>query len=384
MKKIVIAMALMAANMLACTSVFINKGDYSVVGRSMDFGMNMGFNVYMGYIGQENTTDIVVDAGKIPDDARLSWKNQYGFAGRSAFNTPIIVDGLNTEGLSVAILYLPGATYPDYNPSDSRQALSIYDLSNYVLGNAKNVDEARRLIEDAQVVNAAIEAGNGVYATNLPIHHILRDKDGNTLVVEFHDKKINLYEGEEYRVVTNAPQLYWQIDNAKQYASLKITNTHANAEFENRMINYKEIYNFPGMRAEQTALMGLPADYTPPSRFVRAQVLVDNMPAPQNRAMAYNQAQSIINTVIVPPLSEGDVTLWTSIQDLKELKYIVKDLIYHNPDGSLYAFDPTEGYRVFDLNNIDFKTVPMTGAASIQVTPPAAVKKIVDVTKPVQ
>lgn len=378
MVKILLASTLFISGLLACTSLFVNKGDYHIVARSMDFGMNMGFNEFMGYIGQENTSDIVVNADKIPVKSLQSWKNKYGFAGRSAFNTPIIVDGMNTEGVSVAILYLPGATYPDYDAKDKRKVLSIYDLSNYVLSQAKNVKEARKLIEEVQLVNGAIEAEKGMFLTKLPIHHVIRDKSGDTLVVEFEDQKINLYEGKDIPVVTNEPKLKWQFENAKKYQSLNIDNTKQNPEFKERFIDYSNIFKNPHMRPEQTALMGLPADYTPPSRFVRGQVLMDNMPAPKNGAMAQYQAESVLNSMIVPPLSTNDVTLWVTIQDLDTGVYMVKDLLYYNPDRSLYSFGLDNSYRIYRLKDLDFSTIPTTGAETIDVTPKEEIKKVID------
>lgn len=84
MVKIFLASTLFISSLLACTSLFVNKGGYHVVARSMDFGMNMGFNEYMGYVGQENTSDVVVNADKVAVKSLQSWKNKYGFAGRSA------------------------------------------------------------------------------------------------------------------------------------------------------------------------------------------------------------------------------------------------------------------------------------------------------------
>jgi len=344
----------------------------------MDFGMNMGFNEGMGYVGQKNTTDVVVNADKIPTDALSKWQHKYGFAGRVAFDTAVVVDGMNTEGLGAALLYLPGASYPSYDPKDKRDALSIYDLSNYVLSQAKNVEEAKKLIEEVQIVDGAIEATDGVFLTNIPIHHVFRDKSGDTLVVEFENKKLNLYHSKDIPIVTNSPGLDWQFENAKKYESLKVTNTKPNPEFEDRFIDYKNIYNDPNMRVDQTALLGLPADYTPPSRFVRSKVLLDNMPVPTNRELARYQAVSVLNSSVVPPVTLTDVTLWVTIQDLDKGVFMVKDLLYYNPNGSLYAFGAANGFRVYDLNDLDFSKIPEVGAKTIDITPKKDVKKIID------
>ncbi len=107
----------------ACSDIFINHPNAHIEARSMDFGMNIAMNDTFGFIGQKNTTDIVIDAEKIPVKSLTSWTNKYGYWGRYAFHTPKVDDAMNTEGLSISGLYLDTYTqYPVYNP---RQAPCI-------------------------------------------------------------------------------------------------------------------------------------------------------------------------------------------------------------------------------------------------------------------
>jgi len=129
-------------NVLACSDVFINKGGYHVEARTLDFLVNIAFEDKIGFIDQENTTDVVIDADRIPSKQLTSWKNKYGFFGRAAFNGQKIIDGMNTQGLSVSILYLPGSKFPAFNPKDQKPVLAIYDLAPYLLSQAANVNEA--------------------------------------------------------------------------------------------------------------------------------------------------------------------------------------------------------------------------------------------------
>jgi len=57
---------------------------------------------------------------------------------------------------------------------------------------------------------------------------------------------------------------------------------------------------------------------------------------------------------------------------------MVKDLLYYNPNGSLYAFGAANGFRVYDLNDLDFSKIPEVGAKTIDITPKKDVKKIID------
>src|SRR3990167_9665800 len=90
----------------ACSDVFINTGGYHIESRTLDFLVNIAFEDRIGFIGAENQTDIVLDADKIPTKQLAKWKNKYGYFGRAAFNGSKIIDCMNTQGFSVAILYL--------------------------------------------------------------------------------------------------------------------------------------------------------------------------------------------------------------------------------------------------------------------------------------
>src|ERR1700722_11787123 len=115
MKTLMITLSIFSAftfPLLACSDVFINKGGYHIEARTLDFLVNLAFQEKMGFIGDENTTDVVIDADQIPTSQLATWKNKYGYLGRAAFNGEKMIDGMNTEGLSIAILYLPGTKYP--------------------------------------------------------------------------------------------------------------------------------------------------------------------------------------------------------------------------------------------------------------------------------
>jgi len=131
----------LAQTAVACSDIFVNHAGTHIEARSMDFGMNIALDDAFGFIGQENTTDVVLDAEKIPVQRLTSWKNQYGYWGRRVFNTSKVDDAMNTEGLSISGLYLDGYTqYPEYNPADKRPVLAVFDMINFLISQAKNVD----------------------------------------------------------------------------------------------------------------------------------------------------------------------------------------------------------------------------------------------------
>ena len=78
-----------------CSDVFINTNGYHIVARTFDFLVNLAIQDKIGFIGDENTTDIIIDAEQIPTSQLATWKNKYGYFGRAAFNGEKIVDGIN-------------------------------------------------------------------------------------------------------------------------------------------------------------------------------------------------------------------------------------------------------------------------------------------------
>ncbi|WP_440617718.1 hypothetical protein [Cysteiniphilum sp. 6C5] len=132
---------------LSCTDIFINKSPFHVTARTLDFPLKLytqsfetyswyqklfqtdinlthitsrAFGFYTGYLDVDNTTNLIANRDKVPKDKLAHWQNKYGFFGRLGFIGYTLTDGINTQGVSIAALYLPGSSYPKYNPHDRR------------------------------------------------------------------------------------------------------------------------------------------------------------------------------------------------------------------------------------------------------------------------
>ncbi|MBA3813212.1 MAG: linear amide C-N hydrolase [Alphaproteobacteria bacterium] len=379
MKKLIIALALttsVPSHTLACSDVFINKGGYHIEARTLDFLVNLAFQEKLGFIGAENTTDVVLDADKIPASQLATWTNEYGYVGRAAFNGEKIIDGMNTEGLSVAILYLPGTIYPAYDEADKKPVLAIYDVAAFLLSQTKKVSEALDLIRSHQLVQSAVREKEGIFIKDLPIHFVIRDKNGESAVIEFIDGQTIIYE-KAGDVMTNAPSFDWQLKNATYYDSLRADNKTPNKKFDAKFQNYKEIYKSSSYKGEAN-LMGMPGDFTPPSRFARGQVLLNNFPTPDSRQVALYQATALNDSLSVPVLKGAAPTLWSTIKDLDDRVYYVKNIVLFQGDRSLYPMPITSSYTPIDLKELNFKVPGATFLQmKIQPTNKNDVKKII-------
>jgi choloylglycine hydrolase len=342
----------------ACSDIFINHPNAHVEARSMDFGMNIAMGDTFGFIGQNNTTDVIIDADKIPVKSLTNWTNKYGYWGRNAFNTSKVDDAMNTEGLSVSGLYLDQYTqYPAYDVKDTRPVLGVFDLPNFIISQARNVDEAVALIRSHQIVQSAVKIRPGIFLKNTPLHLVLRDKTGKSAVVEFVGGRTLIYENAG-NVMTNSPTYPQQLEMVKKYDALNVDNDNS--------------------------LTGMPGGFDSPERFARGYILTKNLSVPASTQEALYQADFIISSCSVPYFGRPGSgyrsnTIWKVLKDLDNGVVYTDNVVYYQ-GGSKIA--PTHvangGYVIIDLKTIDFTKIPIEFAGwTIQPTPKKNIVKII-------
>lgn len=369
-----------------CTNIFINKGGYHVEARSMDFPINMGTELLMGFVGQKNTSNPVVDADQIPAGQLTSWTNKYGYVGRGAFNTAVVMDGMNTEGLSISILYLPGSEYAPFKAADKRPVLSALEIGTFFLSQAKTVKEAHQLLDAHQIVAWAIEGAPGMFIKNVPVHYSVRDKTGDSMVIEFIGGEVKIYHSAG-NVMTNAPAYDWQLNYAKQYSSINVSAEKPNEAMAQFVPQYNELYG-EALRPAVLNFMGIPGDYSPSSRFAKCTVLLDNLYAPNSSAEAVYQASIILNSAVVPYTPGNSpktkittTTLWCVIKDLDNSVMRFLDLAFFQADQKILPMPVENGYKPLDLKSINFNAVPDEFAQKTITTNTRKDIKVVDVTQ---
>ena len=176
-------------------------------------------------------------------------------------------------------------------------------------------------------VKAAI-AQKRIWAPDVPsfggaptAHVALHDTTGQNLVLEFVGGEQKIYDNPN-GVMTNAPTFDWQIINLSNYLNLKADNAPATK------IGPLQLKP-PG---QGSGFLGMPGDWTPPSRFVRTTALVRYADQPTDAAHAINLSEHILNAVDIPlgairEVIDGkvysDYTQWALIKDLsnKRLYY---------------------------------------------------------------
>ena len=164
----------------------------------------------------------------------------------------------------------------------------------YLLGTCADVKEAVGAAAAVRV-GAVIQKNMGFVP---PCHYIVHDAAGQCVVLEYIDGELKVHD-DPLGVVTNSPTFDWHVTNLRNYVNLSVTNV---PPVELAGIKFLGLGQGSGM-------LGLPGDFTPPSRFVRA-VAFSRRPCPWQRpAKASCKRSIILNQFDIPKgAARGDGT----------------------------------------------------------------------------
>jgi choloylglycine hydrolase len=295
----------------ACTGIQLVAKDGGVVAaRTLEFGFDLKSNVMIVPAG-------TVFTGTLPDGGKgIRYKTKYGFVGANALGMKAIVDGVNDQGLYVGLFYFPGyASYPAATKDNAARAMAPHEYANWLLGNFATVAEVKANFNKVALVPVVLD----VLKQPAPVHFVVHDRSGKTVVIEPINKTLKLYD-DPLGVMTNSPTFDWHMTNLRNYVNLTATNVPP--------------IGLGGIKLAQlgqgSGLRGLPGDFTPPSRFVRAVAFSQSALPSDTATQAVLQAFHILNNFDIPYGAVRDVqngvvhaeyTTWTSVSDLKNLRW---------------------------------------------------------------
>ena len=306
-----------------CTDLrLIRLPGMHVSARTMDFAVELGSQVCVVPRGQEWSS--VATGTDVP---ALTWTNALGFVAMNAFGLPAkFCDGLNEAGLSIGTLRLPETRMPTTAPTSGTVAIDFISIAAWLLGTCSTVSDVRAALASVEIWNPPLRqlvpAGQSLpaFAEKLadwsPTEHLVfHDAQGGDLVVEFVDGQMHLYDN-PVGVLTNSPTFDWHLTNLRNYVHL--TNVNANP------VTLAGFTVTP--TGNGTGLVGIPGDVTPPSRFVRATMVVEVCDTAASARDAVNQALHSLDPVCVPRhvVAEGDYTQWSVARDHDNRVYYVR------------------------------------------------------------
>lgn len=318
----------------ACTGITLKSDDGAVVyGRTLEWG---AFDLKSRAVVIPRNVSFT---GKTPDRRPgYQWKSRYGAVGIDVLEKMIVADGMNEKGLAVGLFYHPGyASYQAYMKNRDTKTICPTDVPQYILTQFATVDEVREGMKEIRVV-PVVEPALGF---SVPAHYIVTDLSGKAIVIEYLNGQCVIVDN-PIGVLTNAPDFRWHMTNLRNYINLspvalpgkKIGN-----------INFKPLGAGSGM-------IGLPGDFTPPSRFVRAVAFSKTARPTQSGEEATYEVFRILDNFNVPvgavegtgdsAVSEmRSATVWTSVSDTRS-----RCFYYHTQHN--------RRVRKIDLKAIDF------------------------------
>lgn len=238
--------------------------------------------------------------------------------------------------------YFPDfAQYAVYDSSKSENAMSVGDLMQWMLSSFKTVDEIVANLKSVTVVNVDnIDFGGAA----LPFHFKIVDPSGNSKIVEIvNNGEIKVYDP-YIGVITNSPSYDWHIINQRNYLNLSASPTSPMS------IDSYNLKPFGG----GSGLIGMPGDFTPPSRFVRAAAFTASCRPLETAMDAVFESFRILDNFNIPlgaqvpkehlPKDIVSATQVTSSSDLKNKVYY-----YHTMWN--------RQIRKIDLKAIDFASI---------------------------
>ena len=251
-------------------------------------------------------------------------KSHYAIIGIAAGidEYPLYYDACNEKGLAIAGLNFSGnAVYQEYK--EGMINVTPFELIPYILGCAGSVGEARKLLEEINLVNIN-------FADELPLsplHWMLSDNSGEAIVVEPLAEGLKIYDN-PVGVLTNNPPFDKQLFYLNNYRHLSNKNPANTFGGDIDLDEYSR-----GMGG-----IGLPGDLSSSSRFAKVAFTRANSYSDVDEASSVSQFFHILGSV---EQQNG----CTFINDPDLYEYTIYTSCYNTNDGVLY-------YRTYDNSQI--------------------------------
>jgi choloylglycine hydrolase len=305
-------MATAAQTASACTGIRLTAADGTVIyARTMESALDFQSNMIIVPRGKEYSGMLMEKM------SGLAWTTKYVFVGPNVFGMPYVCDGLNEKGLAVGhFVFTNFATYQKREAGDAGRTIDCAEVGTFLLGTCQSVPAAIAALQSVRVIQAGITPEQR--AANA-YHYYLHDAEGRSAVLEYVDGQLKVHDN-PLGVVTNSPTFDWHMTNLRSYIHLNPENATP-VTFSNVKIS---------SLGQGTGLLGLPGDFTPPARFVRAVTFTHAAFPSATAGECVEKAFHLLNQFDLPAGAirshEGgklsyEFTNWTTAADMKHRRY---------------------------------------------------------------
>ncbi len=268
----------------ACSRILYEGSDsLYVVGRSLDWKTPIPTNLYVYPRG-------IHKKGSDRPGA-IEWDSRYGAVYAVGYDGGI-TEGMNEKGLVVNGLFCKGTVY-ESEATSSRPPISMSMFIGWLLDCNATVEEVKDVLRrhDFSLSGATFDGG-----TASTLHWGVTDATGRSIIFEFDNGTINIFEMGDYRAMTNDPQ--WPSMTA--------------------------IVDYWQKKGGQNTL---PGTVSSPDRCVRGNYFAHHVQPTGDTDLGVSIARSILVNCSVPYTYEVETepnlssTQWRSFSDTRDLRY---------------------------------------------------------------
>lgn len=265
-------------------------------------------------------------------------KSHYAMIGMAMVEEdyPLYYDATNEKGLSMAgLLFAGNAVYRE--EAEGKDNVSPFEFIPWILGQCADLKEARALL--GRINLTSIDFSEKYPLSEL--HWMISDREGS-IVVESVKEGLNVYDN-PVGVLTNNPPFEMQLFGLNRYMNLSVERPENQFSKELDLKCYSR-----GMGA-----LGMPGDWTSPSRFVRAAFTRMNAKSGESEEESVSQFFHILGSVEHPRgcvhMGEGkyEITVYSSCC---------------NTDEGIYYYKTYDGNRII---GVDMKRENLDGSKLI-------------------
>lgn len=336
------AILLPMAEAPACTGISLKAGDGGVVvARTVEWALGDAKHDRLVIFPRGRQFTALTPEGS----KGKRWTSRHGFVTLTAYDQDYGPDGLNEAGLYVGMYYFPGfAEFTPYEPAKAARTLSVGDFMQWMLSSFRTVQEARAHLEEVTVVNVEDPRFGGA---PLPFHWKIADATGACIILEISQQgRVQVHEA-FLGVITNSPDYAWHLTNLRNHIGL---SPAPRAPLTLDGVKLAPLGSGSGFA-------GLPGDFTPPSRFVRAAAFTASARPLKTSHEAVFEAFRILDSFNIPAGTTStrekiapDITGATQITTAADLKNRV--LYFHTMSN--------RRVRMIDLKRVDFTRPDIT------------------------
>ena len=338
----------------ACTGISLRAQDGSVVvARTVEWAatpMQCGYVVCPRGHQQQSYTPTGADG--------MKYKSVFGYVGIYTEYEPFVVEGVNEAGLSAGLFFFPNyGQYTPYNEASKDMTICDMQFVSWVLASFDSIDQVKAALKKVHVVTLNHKIG--------AVHWRIAQPDGRMVVLEFVNGVANFYEN-GLGVLTNSPVFQWHLTNLNNYVNLEPGSAPDNTLKPG--ITLMPLGHGSGM-------LGLPGDFTSPSRFVRATFYQTTAPVLDTGFDTVVQAFHILNSFDIPigtqharkDIPEGlpSATQFTAVTDQSSMKLYYRtawnsnirciDLLHINFHNVKYQSHPLDTVQQQPVENVKIR-----------------------------